>query len=97
MQISWQLIGHAAVGIIIAGTQAVALADPNAQVVTYCHVIALMAAQIGMSLGVWQVSQNLSVKRMMLQAACVHCGKPALAPEPPKPAVAEMEAPKAAA
>jgi hypothetical protein len=66
MELNWNAIGHAAVGAIIGGAQAIALADSaNAQVVLYCHIISIIVAQLGSSLGVWQVSQSLGVRSQL--------------------------------
>jgi len=76
--INWQTVGHVTVGILIATSQAVALAFPtNAQAVAICHVVALVAAQVGVSLGVWTVSAGVAAKRALLDASCTNCGKPA--------------------
>jgi hypothetical protein len=64
MDIPWNAVGHAAVGGIIGASNAIALADSgNAQVVMYCHIISIVVAQLGASLGVWQVSQSMGVRR----------------------------------
>ncbi len=88
MNINWQVVGHTTVGIIIAGSQAVAMAySANTEVVSICHTVALLAAQIGASLGVWTVSQAVSTKRLAAISPCPHCGKLQSAP---------VELPKAA-
>ena len=81
--INWQTVGHVIVGILIAGSQAVALAFPaDTQVVAICHVIAIVAAQVGVSLGVWTVSATTATKKALLAANCNNCGKPAFAAAP---------------
>ncbi len=72
---NWQAIGHAAVGIVLAGTQVVAMADPQPQVVNICHGVALMVVQLGVSLGVWQVSQLTAARRALKETPCRNCGK----------------------
>lgn len=93
MAVNWQVVGHATVGITIGVSQAVAMAFPtNAEVVAGCHIAALLAAQIGASLGVWTVSQAMGMKRTMALTPCGNCGKlPETAPPAP-----EKEATKAA-
>jgi hypothetical protein len=94
MTINWPTVGHATVGIIIAVAQAVAMADPTPQVVNICHVVAIVAAQVGASLGVWTVSQFVAAKRLAAVTPCGHCGKaPAndTDPEPKKEPKAEPE------
>lgn len=64
MTLNWNAIGHAAVGAIIGGANAIALADSgNPNVVLYCHIISIVVAQLGASLGVWQVAQSMGVRR----------------------------------
>lgn len=94
--INWQTVGHMIVGVLIAGSQAVALAFPaDTQLVAICHVIAIVAAQVGVSLGVWTVSASVSAKKTLLAANCNNCGKPAFGPAP-EPSPDKAEAPKAA-
>lgn len=64
--VNWQNIGHIAVGTIITGCQAVALADPDPKVVSWCHIITLVAIQLGVSLGVWTVSQFSQARKDLL-------------------------------
>jgi hypothetical protein len=74
---NWQTVGHIIVGIVIGGSQAVALAFPvDTTLVAACHIIALMAAQIGAGLAVAQ-------RRLIALTPCGHCGK---APDSPAPA-----------
>jgi hypothetical protein len=97
MAVNWNVVGHVIVGTVITASQAIALADPNPQVVSVCHIVALVAAQIGSSLGVWQVSSSMNMKKALLAANCNNCGKPAFQPpEPPAPEP-KKEEPKAAA
>ncbi len=89
--VNWQVVGHAVVGIIIATAQVIAMSySSNAEIVNICHIVAVVAAQIGASLGVWTVSQSVAAKRMAAMTPCANCGK---SPEPPpadkKPALAE--------
>jgi hypothetical protein len=100
--INWSTVGHVSVGILIAGSQAVALAFPqDVQLVAICHVIALIAAQVGVSLGVWTVSASVALKKQMMAAHCTNCGMPAFAevtvtPEKAVEPVKAPEPPKAA-
>jgi hypothetical protein len=59
---NWNYIGHVVVGTVITCCQAVALADPASNIVSYCHIISLVAMQLGVSLGVWQVSQVVQMR-----------------------------------
>ncbi len=65
MAINWQYIGHVFIGTVITACQAVALADPVPSVVNYCHIISLVAVQLGVSLGVWQVSQVVQMRSQL--------------------------------
>ena len=85
MNINWNAAGHAAVGAIIGGANAVALADSgNPNVVMYCHIISIVVAQLGASLGVWQVSQSVGFRSGLAQLRCVGCGRvnPTVPPAP---------------
>jgi hypothetical protein len=73
--INWNYVGHAAVGTTITICQAVALADPTSGVLKWCGIIALVAAQVGASFGVWQAAQYMQLRRDML----------AMHPPPPEP------------
>lgn len=78
--LNWQTIAHAFVGMIIAGSQATAMGfSQNANLVIICHIIAIVVAQAGVSLGVWTVSVNVATKRALLASNCANCGKPAFA------------------
>jgi hypothetical protein len=65
---NWPLIGHTIVGVIITGSQAIAVTYPaNTQLVNMCHIITLITIQIGVSLGVWQSQQiSFSLKKTAL-------------------------------
>ncbi len=63
MNINWQYAGHTAVGVVITACQAIALADPDPKIVSYCHIITLVAIQLGISFGVWQAGQLMGAKR----------------------------------
>jgi hypothetical protein len=79
MQVSWTTIGHVVVGTVISAAQAIAMADADdAKVVMYCHVVAIVVAQLGANLGVWQVSQVLASRRELANFKCVNCGKSAV-------------------
>jgi hypothetical protein len=96
MNINWQVLGHTAVGVIIAVTQALALAMPsNTTVVSDCHVLALVAVVVGTTLGVWQGTQAVMAKKLASLKACPNCGLPPPAHDdnsptdpPPSPAKA---------
>lgn len=66
MNVNWQYVAHTAVGTIITACQAIALADPDPKVVSYCHIITLVAIQLGISFGVWQASQLMGAKKANL-------------------------------
>ena len=92
--ITWQTIVHTLVGMVIVGSQMTAGEFPNnASLVAYCHIIAAIVAQLGIGLGVWQVTTGVATRRALMASNCVNCGKPAFEQQPaPVP-----EAPKAAA
>jgi hypothetical protein len=68
MNINWPLTLHTIVGVIITGSQAIAVTYPaNTQLVNVCHIITLITIQIGVSLGVWQSQQiSFAVKKAAL-------------------------------
>jgi hypothetical protein len=70
MTINWQAVGHAAVGILLTASQAVAMVYP--QDANACHVLALAVTQLGVYLGVWQIQQVASMRKRL----CTNCGKP---------------------
>jgi hypothetical protein len=67
--INWGYAAHAVVGTTITICQAVALADPTPGVMKWCGIIALVAAQIGASFGVWQAAQFAQFRRLSLELA----------------------------
>jgi len=82
---NWNYIGHAFVGTVITACQATALADPTTEVMNVCHIITLVAIQLGASFGVWQASQLMQMRKDMLTM------KPSLdAPLPPPPALPKI-------
>lgn len=82
--INWQTIAHAVVGMLIAGSQATAMGfATNVNLVTICHIVAIVVAQAGVSLGVWTVTSSVATKRALMAANCTNCGKPAFADNVP--------------
>jgi hypothetical protein len=65
MAINWQYIGHVAVGTIVTACQAIALSTTDPKTVNVCHIISLVAIQLGVSFGVWQVSQVMQMRSTM--------------------------------
>ena len=64
--INWSYVGHVLVGTVVTACQAVALADPAPNVVNVCHIVTLVAVQLGASFGVWQASQLMQMRKDML-------------------------------
>jgi hypothetical protein len=67
MNVNWQFIGHAIVGTVVTTCQAIALVDQEATVQSVCKVITLVVINLGVSLGVWQVSQVAAARRELAQ------------------------------
>jgi hypothetical protein len=57
MKINWHYIAHGLIGTTITVCQAIAMGNPDPKVVSVCHIVSLVAIQLGMSWGVWQGSQ----------------------------------------
>ena len=63
MAVNWQYVGHTAVGVIITTCQAISMADPDPKVLNVCHIISLVALQLGISFGVWQASLLVATQK----------------------------------
>lgn len=65
--ITWQIIAHTIVGMIIAGAQAIAGAFPqDATVVAYCHIISAIIVAGGVGIGVWTGATVVGIRREMM-------------------------------
>lgn len=88
--INWQYVAHIAVGTIITACQSIAMVDTAPNVVNWCHVVSLVTINLGISLGVWQATAVVQMRRDM--AMMTERSQPA--PVPVLAAPAKVEEPK---